>query len=133
MSLDLANTVCLHGSLARYTTGNCYTYSVLLDLPEETTYRLSWSSQSLCFVGSPLGIFLTLRRVNPSKGRCLGGRQAVETMLGGPNRNEDGLPAAERMYNLYHPFDPVGFRLVSIFLPAAANPHGPRIMASTAA
>ena len=23
----------------------------------------------------------------------------------------DGLPAVDRMFNLYHPFDPVGFRL----------------------
>jgi len=62
--------------------------------------------------GSPLGIFLTLRKVNPAKGRCLGGREAARLMLGDDSHNADGLPAVERLYNLYHPFDPVGFRLV---------------------
>ena len=67
-----------------------------------------------CNAGSPLGIFLTLRKVNPAKGRCLGGREAVRLMLGDASLNADGLPAVERLYNLYHPFDPVGFRSVDI-------------------
>ena len=63
-----------------------------------------------CPAGSPLGIFLTLRKVNPAKGRCLGSQEAAGMMLGGTAGSGDGLPAVERMFNLYHPFDPVGFR-----------------------
>lgn len=74
--------------------------------------RLLWQ-KSLTrpqLTGSPLGIFLTLRKVNPAKGQCLGSREAAELMPGDTASNGDGLPAAARMYNLYHPFDPVGFR-----------------------
>lgn len=64
----------------------------------------------LYLAGSPLGIFLTLRKVNPAKGRCLGSREAAGMMPGNTADGGDGLPAVERMFNLYHPFDPVGFR-----------------------
>lgn len=64
----------------------------------------------LFIAGSPLGIFLTLRKVNPAKGRCLGSQEAAGMMPGDTDSNGDGLPAVQRMYNLYHPFDPVGFR-----------------------
>ena len=62
--------------------------------------------------GSPLGLFLALRKVDPAKGRGLGSRQAAALMLGNPAtlRQGDGLPAVRRMYNLYHPFDPIGYR-----------------------
>ena len=62
--------------------------------------------------GSPLGLFLALRKVDPAKGRGLGSRRAAALMLGDPAtlRQGDGLPAVRRMYNLYHPFDPVGYR-----------------------
>lgn len=67
---------------------------------------------SVGVAGSPLGLFLALRKVNPSKGRGLGTRAAASLMLGarGQGAGGDGLPAVNRMYNLYHPFDPVGYR-----------------------
>lgn len=68
----------------------------------------------LC-AGSPLGLFLALRKVDPSKGRGLGTREAAGLMLGAQASQPgcgDGLPAVHRMYNLYHPFDPVGYRWV---------------------
>jgi hypothetical protein len=60
--------------------------------------------------GSPLGLFLALRKVNPAKGRGLGTPEAADLMLGATGKAGDGLPAVNRMYNLYHPFDPVGYR-----------------------
>lgn len=65
--------------------------------------------------GSPLGLFLALRKVDPSKGRGLGTQAAAGLMLGAQASQPgcgDGLPAVHRMYNLYHPFDPVGYRWV---------------------
>ena len=58
-------------------------------------------------------MFLALRKVDPSKGSGLGTRAAAGLMLGAQASQlscGDGLPAVHRMYNLYHPFDPVGYR-----------------------
>lgn len=50
--------------------------------------------------------------MDPGKGRGLGSPEAAALMLGDPAvlAQGDGLPAVQRMYNLYHPFDPVGYR-----------------------
>ena len=94
--------------------------------------------------GSPLGLFLALRQVNPAAGRALGTPEAAALMPGAmallsksksPPKDEkgkttptsssssssraqpptsfyyDGLPACRRMYNLYHPFDPIAYRV----------------------
>lgn len=74
--------------------------------------RYGWIGLTQWSAGSPLGIFLTLRRVNPNKGRGLGTPVAAKLMPGAAAEAGDGLPAVRRMYNLYHPFDPVGFRHV---------------------
>lgn len=75
----------------------------------------SLSSQVCCHVpsaGSPLGLFLALRKVDPGKGHGLGTRAAATLMPGATTTQGqgDGLPAVRRLYNLYHPFDPVGYR-----------------------
>ena len=80
---------------------------------DRLTQTLNPNLEYPVLAGSPLGIFLTLRRVNPSKGRGLGTPVAARLMLGAAHLHGDGLPAVERMYNLYHPFDPVGFRSVN--------------------
>lgn len=41
-------------------------------------------------------------------------------MLGRTPPAGDGLPAVARMYNLYHPFDPVGFRCAPV---GSQQPH----------
>ena len=51
--------------------------------------------------------------MDPGKARGLGTRAAAGLMLGAQASQPscgDGLPAVHRMYNLYHPFDPVGYR-----------------------
>ena len=60
--------------------------------------------------GSPLGLFLALRHVSPAARRGLGTHAAAGLMLGANATAGDGLPAAQRLYNLYHPNDPVAYR-----------------------
>lgn len=103
--------------------------------------------------GSPLGLFLALRQVNPAAGRGLGTPGAAALMPGAwallspspqnaaaaaddSDKGEtsiplshhssrvyyDGLPACRRMYNLYHPFDPIAYRVEPL---AATFPGGP--------
>lgn len=71
--------------------------------------------QELCFlvdnfimIGSPAGLFTALRGVNPSKGRPLGSPAAGMLY---PGCAPGGLPVCRRMYNVFHPFDPVAYRL----------------------
>lgn len=91
-------------------------------LVESSDFELNrdkiWIWCKVFSAGSPLGIFLTLRKVNPLRGQGLGSREAAGLMVGEAAKHGDGLPAAQRMYNLYHPFDPVGFRWFSIISPA---------------
>ena len=86
---------------------------LLEDYSFEAIYTHSRSSQLYAHAGSPLGLFLALRKVDPGKARGLGTRAAAGLMLGALASQPscgDGLPAVHRMYNLYHPFDPVGYR-----------------------
>lgn len=75
--------------------------------------------------GSPLGLFLALRKVDPGKGRGLGTPAAAALMPGVPagQGQGDGLPAVNRLYNLYHPFDPVGYRFRPPGFIPAPEPH----------
>lgn len=59
-------------------------------------------------IGSPTGLFAALRGVNPSKGRPLGSPAAGMLY---PGCAPGGLPVCRRMYNVFHPFDPVAYRL----------------------
>ena len=69
-----------------------------------------------CYSGSPLGLFLALRGMDPSKGRALGSAPATHASAS-RSTTPDGLPAARRMYNLYQPYDPVAYRQVAFTLP----------------
>lgn len=107
--------------------------------------------------GSPLGLFLALRQVNPNAGRGLGTPGAAALMPGAwslmmaeratddeevddnaaaaaaaknkpkPAKKEskesvvyyDGLPACRRLYNLYHPYDPIAYRIEPLAAPFA--------------
>lgn len=59
-------------------------------------------------IGSPAGLFAALRGVNPTKGRPLGS-PAAGMMC--PGSAPGGLPVCRRMYNVFHPFDPVAYRM----------------------
>lgn len=59
-------------------------------------------------IGSPTGLFTALRGVNPSKGRPLGSPAAGMLY---PGCAPGGLPVCRRMFNVFHPFDPVAYRL----------------------
>ena len=62
--------------------------------------------------GSPLGLFLALRGVDPTNGRALG-TNPISQSQPSCTSTADGLPAANRIYNLYQPYDPVAYRSAS--------------------
>ena len=59
-------------------------------------------------IGSPVGLFCALRGINPAKGRPLGS-PAAGAMY--PGCAPGGLPVCKRMYNVFHPYDPVACRI----------------------
>ena len=63
--------------------------------------------------GSPLGCFLALRGVNQATGLGLGTPASAALMHTNPANpgSADGLPRCKRMYNVYHPLDPVVYKL----------------------
>ncbi|CAL8470099.1 g9641 [Coccomyxa elongata] len=83
--------------------------------------ELDFSVDQFFCIGSPLGLFLALRKVDPGKGHGLGTRAAATLMPGAATTQGqgDGLPAVRRLYNLYHPFDPVGYRLEPLVMAGA--------------
>ena len=66
----------------------------------------------LLLLGSPLGCFLALRGVSHGAGLPLGAPATAPLMRLAPGlpAAPDGLPAVRRLYNVYHPFDPVAHR-----------------------
>lgn len=74
---------------------------------------LNFSVDNLILLGSPLGCFLALRGIDVREDCGLGSQSAAKIMQIHPNIDptSDGLPAVGRLYNLYHPFDPVAYRL----------------------
>lgn len=70
------------------------------------------SVDRLILLGSPLGCFLALRGVNAARGAPLGSAAAAPLMQLAPGLPfmPDGLPAVNRLLNVYHPYDPVAHR-----------------------
>jgi len=105
---------CLHYIPAIGRKGEVVTSRILPQSPENGADKSPAILPEICaHAGSPLGLFLALRKVDPKKSRGLGTRAAAGLMLGAQASQPgcgDGLPAVHRMYNLYHPFDPVGYR-----------------------
>lgn len=76
--------------------------------------ELEFRVDQLILLGSPLGCFLALRGVDQTKGCGLGTYASAPLMWTDPRGGSgtpDGLPAVRRLYHLYHPFDPVAYRL----------------------
>jgi DDHD domain len=75
--------------------------------------QLSFQVDQLILAGSPLGCFLALRGIDQSKNRGLGTADSAKFMQCHPDYDvvPDGLPAVRRFYNIYHPYDPVAYRL----------------------
>lgn len=65
--------------------------------------KLSFKIDTFFAVGSPLGVFLALRNVRLGNG------------MGKEYWQDDGIdeemPACRRMFNIFHPFDPVAYRI----------------------
>jgi hypothetical protein len=75
--------------------------------------QLSFQVDQLILAGSPLGCFLALRGVDQSKSRGLGTTKSAQLMQCHPDYDviPDGLPAVRRLYHIYHPYDPIAYRL----------------------
>ncbi|XP_062107910.1 phospholipase SGR2 isoform X2 [Humulus lupulus] len=79
-----------HDSLKSYTPYINYT-------------KLEFKVDTFFAVGSPLGVFLALRNIRIGVGK---GQDYWEE----ENINEE-FPACRRMFNIFHPFDPVAYRI----------------------
>lgn len=87
---------------------------------------LSFQVDQLILAGSPLGCFLALRGVDQSKSRGLGTAKSAQLMQCHPDYDviPDGLPAVRRLYHIYHPYDPVAYRLEPLaYSPSELAPH----------
>lgn len=78
-----------------------------------TIGKLKFEVDNLFIAGSPLGCFLSLRGVNPAHGIGLGTTMSAPLMQCNPSvpSSPDGLPAVRRLYNIFHPYDPVAYNL----------------------
>ena len=81
---------------------------------EQITGRLQelyFSVDNFITIGSPVALFCALRGVNPTAGRPLGSPAAGRLY---PGSAPGALPVCRRMYNVFHPFDPVAVRLAVV-------------------
>eukprot|EP00899_Mesostigma_viride_P012810 jgi/Mesvir1/2152/Mv16669-RA.2 len=69
--------------------------------------HLEFQVDTFFAVGSPLGMFLSLRGWSPE--HVLGGSSAAPPLS--PGASEEYLPSVRRVINLFHPHDPVAYRL----------------------
>nr|POE76241.1 phospholipase sgr2 [Quercus suber] len=68
--------------------------------------KLEFKVDTFFAVGSPLGVFLTLRniRIGIGKGKEYWGEENIS----------EEMPACRQMFNIFHPFDPVAYRSVIV-------------------
>ncbi|KAL7124629.1 hypothetical protein ABFS83_14G061800 [Erythranthe nasuta] len=71
--------------------------------PQIRYTKLEFKVDTFFAVGSPLGVFLSLRNVRLGIGK---GKEYWEE----ENINEE-MPACRQMFNIFHPFDPVAYRI----------------------
>ncbi|KAH9725491.1 phospholipase SGR2 [Citrus sinensis] len=65
--------------------------------------KLEFKVDTFFAVGSPLGVFLALRNIRIGVGKG-------QEYWAGENLNEE-MPACRQMFNIFHPFDPVAYRI----------------------
>lgn len=71
--------------------------------PQIRYTKLEFKVDTFFAVGSPLGVFLSLRNVRIGIGK---GKEYWKE----ENINEE-MPACRKMFNIFHPFDPVAYRI----------------------
>ncbi|KAI3450171.1 hypothetical protein Pfo_006836 [Paulownia fortunei] len=71
--------------------------------PQIRYTKLEFKVDTFFAVGSPLGVFLSLRNVRIGIGK---GKEYWKEI----NINEE-MPACRQMFNIFHPFDPVAYRI----------------------
>lgn len=84
--------------------------------------RLAFDVDNFIVAGSPLGCFLALRGVDQARGLGLGTPASAALMHTNPANpgSADGLPRCKRMYNIFHPLDPVVYKLEPLAYPPEA-------------
>ena len=82
--------------------------------PEKGIRKLfDFDTKSVFFLGSPLGFFFHLhhKKLVPRKGRLREGAPLPVASELGAEGGTFGCPAADNIYNVIHPHDPVSYRL----------------------
>ncbi|WOL18759.1 phospholipase SGR2-like isoform X2 [Canna indica] len=92
-SLSSKNSSAQDDHLTRYTPYIKYT-------------RLDFKVDTFFAVGSPLGVFLALRNVRIGVGRG--------HSYWGDEKISEKMPSCRRMFNIFHPFDPVAYRVEAL-------------------
>lgn len=83
---------------------------ILLRAPQ----KLHFEVDQFIMVGSPTGLFCALRGINANEGRPLG--SCIASTLY-PNSAPGALPVCKRFFNVFHPFDPVAYRMEPLIQP----------------
>ena len=81
--------------------------------------KLFFDVDNFIMLGSPTGLFCALRGINPSQQTPLGSLAAGAL---DPAAAPGCLPVCRRFYNVFHPYDPVAYRmepLVQVRFPAS--------------
>uniref|UniRef100_A0A7S2L9M1 DDHD domain-containing protein n=2 Tax=Leptocylindrus danicus TaxID=163516 RepID=A0A7S2L9M1_9STRA len=101
------DTLCGNAAVATDESPEEYSWGPILQSPMEET--ISFQPEFTMFLGSPIGIFLTLR-----------GAHASFDALRGEKPGEISSPftlPTKNVYNIFHPSDPVAYRIEPLLLP----------------
>ena len=84
-----------------------------IDSEKSTQKLFDFDTKSAFFLGSPLGFFFHLNhaKLEPRKGRLREGSGIPVSAELGSDGGTFGCPAADNIYNVIHPQDPVSYRL----------------------
>jgi hypothetical protein len=74
----------------------------------QSLQKLFFEVDNFIMIGSPTGLFCALRGINPSQHAPLGSLAAGRL---DPTAAPGCLPVCRRLYNVFHPYDPVAYRM----------------------
>jgi len=88
-------------------------------LPSALKQKLMFIPEFVLFLGSPIGLFLSLRGASNSFSK-------YSTLSADDNDgfvSSFALPVSNAMYNIFHPSDPVAYRIEPLLLPPGYEPN----------
>lgn len=83
-------------------------------LPEKMKTKIPFTPEFVFFLGSPLGLFLTLRGAHPVFDEIRNVSESSDSHKTGPSPFT--LPSGA-IYNIFHPSDPVAYRIEPLLFP----------------